>query len=391
MQHRAGQRALIAGGGIGGLITAIALLRAGMNVAVFERVKEQQEVGAGLTLWANAIQALHKIGLPELLPSIGQPLSRSCILSWQGTILSETPMKALAERHGTPLTAVHRADLLAALLKAVGDNVVQSGVACTSFQQDEMGVRLQLANGEEVAGDLLVGADGIHSTIRAQLFGATKPRYAGYTAWRGIAYTTPDGWNERMATETWGKGKRFGLVPLSRGRIYWFATLNEPEGAPDPETGRKQRLLKLFFTCRTPVQDVIEATEEAAILHNDIYDRPPLAHWSKGRVTLLGDAAHAMTPNLGQGACQAIEDALVLARCLATESTIVSALQAYERQRIKRANIIVQRSHRLGQVFQWEQPLAARARNTLFRLMPTQVLLKQLEWILQGFEGKDRG
>jgi len=384
MQHRAVPRALIAGGGIGGLVTAIALQRAGMNVSVFERVKEQQEVGAGLTLWANAIQALQKIGLPELLPSIGQPLSRSCILSWRGDILSETPMKALAERYGTPLMAVHRADLLAALLKAVGENVVQSGVACTGFRQDETGVRLQLAGVEEVPGDLLVGADGIHSSIRAQLFGAAKPRYAGYTAWRGIAYSTPEGWNEQVTTETWGNGKRFGLVPLSQGRIYWYATRNAPEGTPDPQTGRKERLLKLFSACHAPVADVIEATDEAAILHNDIYDRPPLAHWSKGRVTLLGDAAHAMTPNLGQGAGQAIEDALVLARCLATEPSVTSALQAYERQRLTRANTIVQRSHRLGQVFQWEGPLATRMRNSLFKITPSQVLLQQLEWVLQG-------
>src|SRR5215471_4338857 len=147
MHQSVGQRALIAGGGIGGLVTAYALQHAGMNVSVFERVKEQQEVGAGLTLWANAMQALHKLGLPDLLPSIGQPLARSCILSWRGEVLSEIPMKALAERYGTPLVAVHRADLLAALLKAVGDNVVQSGVACTGFRQDETGVRLQQALG----------------------------------------------------------------------------------------------------------------------------------------------------------------------------------------------------------------------------------------------------
>src|SRR5215472_5755384 len=350
MQHRAVPEALIAGGGIGGLVTAIALQRAGMNVSVFERVKQQQEAGAGLTLWANAMHALQQIGLPDLLPSIGQPLSRSCILSWQGKILSEAPMKALAERYGTPLVAVHRADLLAALLKAVGNNVVQSGVACTGFRQDEKAVHLQLASGEEVTGDLLVGADGIHSSMRAHLFGAAKPRYAGYSAWRGVASITPEGWNEQVTTETWGNGKRFGLVPLSQGRIYWYATLNAPEGTPDPQTGRKGRLLKLFSTCHAPVPAVIEATDDDAILHNDIYDLPPLTHWSRGRVTLLGDAAHAMTPNLGQGAGQAIEDALALATCLTREFSVSSALQAYERQRLRRANAIARRSQRLGQV-----------------------------------------
>ena len=384
MQHRAVPEALIAGGGIGGLVTAIALQRAGMNVSVFERVKQQQEVGAGLTLWANAMYALQQIGLPDLLPSIGQPLSRSCILSWQGKILSEAPMKALAERYGTPLVAVHRADLLAALLKAVGNNAVQSGVACTGFRQDEKAVHLQLASGEEVTGDLLVGADGIHSSMRAHLFGAAKPRYAGYTAWRGVASITPEGWNEQVTTETWGKGKRFGLVPLSQGRIYWYATLNAPEGTPDPQTGRKERLLQLFSTCHATVPAVIEATDDDAILHNDIYDLAPLTHWSRGRVTLLGDAAHAMTPNLGQGAGQAIEDALALATCLTREFSVSSALQAYERQRLRRANAIARRSQRLGQVLQWERPLATRVRDTLFRMTPSQVQVQQLEWLLQG-------
>jgi FAD-dependent urate hydroxylase len=384
MQHSTGSRALIAGGGIGGLATAIALQQVGLGVTVFERVKAQQEVGAGLSLWANAVHALQQIGLSELLPSIGQPLSRSCILSWRGEILSETPMQVLIERYGTPLVAVHRAELLAALLRAVGENVIRSGVACTGFRQDETRVYLQLTSGEEVTGDLLVGADGLHSSIRTQLCGAAKPRYAGYTAWRGVASTTPEGWNEQMTTETWGKGKRFGLVPLSQGRIYWYSTLNAPEGTPDPQTGRKERLQQLFSTCHAPVPAVIEATEEAAILHNDIYDLPPLAHWSRGRVTLLGDAAHAMTPNLGQGAGQAIEDAAALATCLTGEASVASALQAYERQRLRRANAIARRSQRLGQVAQWEGPLATRVRDTLFKLMPARAQVQQFEWLLQG-------
>jgi len=234
---------LIAGGGIGGLVAAIALQREGIAISVFERVKELEEVGAGLTLWANAIRAIHKIGLTDMLETVGKRLTRSCILSWQGSLLAETPVEALTKRFGTPMVAVHRADLQAALLSALGEGIVQTGATCTGFQQDDMEVRAHLADGQEVAGDLLLGADGIHSTIRAQLFGATLPRYAGYTAWRGVAQIAPRQWGEQMATETWGNGRRFGLVPLSQERMYWFATLNTPEGMDDKERGRKQELL----------------------------------------------------------------------------------------------------------------------------------------------------
>jgi 2-polyprenyl-6-methoxyphenol hydroxylase-like FAD-dependent oxidoreductase len=383
MHHQRVRRVLIAGGGIGGLVAAFALQREGLTVSVFERVEELVEVGAGLTLWANALRALHKLGLTDMLETVGKPLTRSCILSWQGEILAETPVEALTKRFGTPLVAVHRADLQAALLSALGEGVVQTGATCTGFQQDDKEVRAHLADGQEVAGDLLLGADGIHSTIRGQLFGATPPRYAGYTAWRGVAQIAPRQWGEQMATETWGKGRRFGLVPLSQGRMYWFATLNTPEGMRDKERGRKQELLGLFHTCHDPVPVVIEATAEATILRNDIYDRPPLHHWSQGRVTLLGDAAHPMTPNMGQGACQAMEDAVALAMCLTTEHTVASALQAYEKQRIKRANTIVQQSARIGQVAQWESSLSVKMRNTVFKMLPTPLLFKQLEGVLK--------
>ena len=380
-QHRI-QQVLIAGGGIGGLVTAIALQREGIPVRVFERVKELEGVGAGISLWANAIRSLQKIGLSDMLEAIGRPLIRGRILSWQGGILSETPVEALTRRFGTPVVAVHRADLQAALLSALGQSVLQTGSACTGFQEDDTEIRIRLADGQEVSGDLLVGADGLHSSIRAQLFGAAPPNYAGYTAWRGVASITPRQWGEQMATETWGQGKRFGLVPLSQGRMYWFATLNTPEGMRDKEGGRKQALLDLFQSCHGPVAAVIEATDEAAILRNDIYDRPPLHHWSQGRVTLLGDAAHPMTPNMGQGACQAIEDAVALATCLTTQPTLASALEAYEQQRIKRANNLVQQSARLGQIAQWQGSLAVKMRNTVFRMLPPPLLLKQLEGVL---------
>jgi 2-polyprenyl-6-methoxyphenol hydroxylase-like FAD-dependent oxidoreductase len=383
MRDMAARRVLIVGGGIGGLVTAIALRREGADVTVFERASELAPVGAGLTLWANAISALQRIGLGDVLASVGKPLMRSRILSWRGDTLGETPVERLSKRFGTPLIAVHRADLQDALLRELGPGAVRTGAACTGFQQDGAQARVMLASGETVAGDLLIGADGLRSTIRAQLFGAAAPRYAGYTAWRGITRISAPQWDEAMATETWGAGRRFGLVPLSNRRLYWFATLNTPEGMGDKPGGGKRELLDLFATCHNPIPAVIEATEEGAILRNDIYDRPPLSSWSQGRVTLLGDAAHPTTPNMGQGACQAIEDAAALATRLRAAPTVAAALQAYESQRLTRANAIVAQSRRLGEIAQWQNRWAAGARDTLFGMIPDALLFRQLEAALE--------
>jgi 2-polyprenyl-6-methoxyphenol hydroxylase-like FAD-dependent oxidoreductase len=217
---------------------------------------------------------------------------------------------------------------------------------------------------------------------RSHVFGTASPRYAGHTAWRGIAHLRPRQYYEQVATEAWGSGRLFGLFPLTQDRMYWYAAFTTPEGMHDKAHGRKQELLELFQTCHEPVASLIEATDECAILHNDIYDRPPLPNWSRGRVTLLGDAAHPMTPNMGQGANQAIEDAVVLAACFGAENDVNAALHAYEARRLKRTARMVQQSMRIGQVAHLQQPLAVNARNTLFKMMPTALLLKQLEWVL---------
>jgi 2-polyprenyl-6-methoxyphenol hydroxylase-like FAD-dependent oxidoreductase len=380
-------RVLIIGAGIGGLATALALHHAGINTTVFERVSELREVGAGLGIWPNAVRAFQKIGFTNLLETIGQPISRSAILSWQGQTLAETPIK---RSFGGPLMMVQRAELLAILYKAVGEGVVHTNAACVGFDQDETSVRVHFADGQEVNGDLLVGADGLYSVIRSQLFGAAKPRYSGQTAYRGIAHMAPRQGYEQMATETWGSGRIFGLVPLTQGRMYWYAAFTTAEGMHGQPQERKQELLELFQTCHEPVPGVIKATEACAILRNDIYDRPPLPGWSKGRVTLLGDAAHPMTPNLGQGANQAIEDAVALAACLKAENDVSAAFHAYEARRLKQANAMVQQSARFGQLAHLQQPLTVKIRDTMLKKLPSQLLLRQVERILkdEGPAGK---
>jgi 2-polyprenyl-6-methoxyphenol hydroxylase-like FAD-dependent oxidoreductase len=186
---------------------------------------------------------------------------------------------------------------------------------------------------------------------------------------------------EGAAAETWGCGARFGLVPMSDDRVYWYATRNAPADERETEP-RKRELLRLFRGWPRPIEAVIGATDDAAILRNDICDRAPLSRWTHGRVTLLGDAAHPMTPNLGQGACQAIEDTVVLARCLVETDDVATALTAYEARRRDRTARIVTESWRLGRVAQWQHPLACRLRDALVRRVPVSVQLKRLQWIV---------
>lgn len=373
-------KVLIAGGGIGGLATAISLRRQGVDLVVLEQARELREVGAGITLWINAMRALRKLGLAEAVADAGVPASDGVVRTWRGRALTRSIGGELSARYGEVVVAMHRADLQRVLLGAVGPGVIKLGHRATGFEQHADSVTVRLADGGREHGDVLVGADGIWSRVRAQLHGDERPRYAGYTVWRGVIPFAHDG----KMLESWGRGTRFGVVPIGSGRVYWFATANAPEGS-HAEGGHKQELLRRFKEWHDPIPEVLERTPESAILRDDLYERKPLKRWGQGRVTLLGDAAHPMTPNLGQGACQAIEDAVVLARYLAQEPDVVAALRGYEARRIKRTRAIVAESRRFGRIAQLENPLAVRMRDALISRVPDRVQLKHLERVV-GYE-----
>jgi 2-polyprenyl-6-methoxyphenol hydroxylase-like FAD-dependent oxidoreductase len=386
-------QAIVAGAGIGGLTAALALRQAGLDVVVFERAVELREVGAGLLLAANAQKALRKLGLAEAVARLGTPASTSEIRSWRGEVLSKIPLADLERRVG-PSAAVHRVDLQALLLRELGEGPLRLEREVEGFEQDGSGVTVHFADGGEERADLLVGADGLRSKVRSRLFGPEKPRYAGYTAWRAVVEPERELLPWGAGFESWGRGARFGCAHIGRGRIYWFATRNvregEKDGPPGSPAGARTSLLHLFAGWHHPVRELVEATAEEAIRRDDIYDREPLAgRWGEGRVTLLGDAAHPMTPNLGQGACQAIEDAVVLARCLRTSKTnsedIPGALRRYEGLRNERTTKITRRSRRIGQIGQLESPLLCRLRNLTLRGLPSKAQLSPLEEVM-GYE-----
>jgi 2-polyprenyl-6-methoxyphenol hydroxylase-like FAD-dependent oxidoreductase len=372
-------KAIVIGGGIGGLTTAIALQKAGIEAHVYERARSLGEVGAGISLWVNAVHALDQLGLGSPLRSRILWPSRNEVRTWRGAMLSSAVCED-SPGEGMAVGVLHRADLLAMLSNEIEPARLHLEHECTGFTQDEVGIRAQFANGENASGDVLVGCDGLRSIVRAELFGASPPRYAGYTAWRAIASLGP---SALVTCETWGPGRRFGTVPMTQGRVYWYATKNAAEGERDSQERVKETLLKLFSGWHKPIVSLIEATDAAAILRNDIYDRDPLSHWSHHRVTLLGDAAHPMTPNLGQGACQAIEDAVVLAACLAGSSHIDSALQKYEERRVPRTSKIALLSRRIGGMAQWENPLMCSLRNIALRAMPKSFAGRQMSALIE--------
>jgi 2-polyprenyl-6-methoxyphenol hydroxylase-like FAD-dependent oxidoreductase len=374
-------KAIVIGSGIGGLAAAIGLQRVGIDVEVYERADELREVGAGISLWANAIKALDKLGVGAAIRSISSPEIQGGIRSADGKLLMGTSSAELRERFGELNIVMHRAALLAALLDAYGAERVRLGAHCVGFEQDVESVTARFADGRHARGDLLIGADGINSVVRGQLHGQQPPTYAGYTGWRAVLEFDH---TKLRPGESWGRGSRFGQIPLSNGRLYWFATKNAPAGQHSPD-GEKAELRRIFRDWHAPIPAIIEATNESAILRNDILDRPVLSQWGVGRVTLLGDAAHPMTPNLGQGACQAIEDAVVLANNLRESQDTASALRAYEAQRIPRATRIVNHSRRIGRIGQWENPLAVSLRAMIVKLTPPFIQTKQLERII-GYE-----
>jgi 2-polyprenyl-6-methoxyphenol hydroxylase-like FAD-dependent oxidoreductase len=370
---------LAIGAGIGGLTAAIALRQAGVDVEVFERAPELHEVGAGLALWKNAVAALEVLGVAGAIRKFSLPQSGAGLRTWDGRVLV-APSPALAARLGEIGLVMPRARLQAALADAAGRGTIRLGKACTSIEPDSGGVIARFADGTSVRGTGLVGADGLHSVVRAHLHGARPPTYSGYTSWRAIL---PFDHASVRAGESWGYGARFGQVPMAGGDVYWFATRNAPPGVR-AAAGEKNELRRLFRGWHAPIESLIEATPEAAILRVDIHDRPPLSRWGAGRVTLLGDAAHPMTPNLGQGACQAIEDAVALGRSLRDSASDVSAaFRVYEASRIARANRIVKASRRVGTLAQWEMPLAVSLRSLIFKHIGSRMQARQLERLIE--------
>lgn len=375
-------RIVVVGAGIGGLAAAIGLSRLG-DVTVVERTERLAPVGAGLSLFGNGLAALSALGLDAPLRTItaapAAPL-RAGQRTPSGRWLATLPATAVAQ-----LQVVHRRDLQQLLLDAVPPGTVRLGTTVTTVTAGGT-VHVQSTRHQSdrshLHADLVVAADGLHSQIRRSFPDAPATRYVGWTAWRGITDKPVDLHAE--AGETWGRGQRFGMAPLPDSRIYWFAVRTMPSDQQPPGRITDHAWLEaLFSDWHQPIPRLLAATAPTSIIRTPILDLDrPARSFVNDRTVLLGDAAHAMTPDLGQGANQALEDAATLTALLnalpqVDRETLPAALHTYDRLRRPRTQRLAALSQRLGRVAQTRSVAGAAVRDIALRLAPPALLGRQ--------------
>ncbi|KFU81833.1 2-polyprenyl-6-methoxyphenol hydroxylase [Amycolatopsis lurida] len=370
---------VVVGGGIGGLAAAVALHRRGWRVSVLERAGEFTEVGAGLSLWPNAMSALAALGLAERVRALGSVETAGGVRDRTGRWLSRMDNAEIARRHGQPLLVVRRADLVRALVEELPAESLRPGSEVHTVRPDGEAVVVEHRGGI-LRADLAVGADGVRSELRRQWWPSAKgPRYAGYTAWRMI--TEPLAELRTEGAVIWGRGERIGYTTLPGGRFYCFGAATVPADGASID-GEHAAVRRRFGDWPDPIPALLAAVPEDSVLRHDVYDLPPLSTYVRGKIALVGDAAHAMDPILGQGACQALEDAVTLADCLDATPNIGAALAHYDSLRRPRTQAIVRRSARLGTVAQWSWSPAVIARDLATRVAPAAATLRAMAPIL---------
>lgn len=371
------RRAVVVGAGIAGLTAAVALRRRGWQVEVLERAGEVGPAGSGLSLWPNGLRGLDTVGVGPAVREQALSATEAGMRDPSGRWLARTDISGVRDRYGD-LVMIHRTDLFDILRDALGDEPVRLGAAVDTVDISENGVRVRHSLGTSEA-DLVFGADGINSTVRALHWpDAAPPVYAGYTAWRSIVRPrTP----VTSGGETVGRGDRFGIAPLRDGRVYFYGSATVPAGADSPG-GELAELRRRFADWHDPIPDLLAATDQATLLRHDIYELPRLDSYVRGPVALLGDAAHAMTPNLGQGANLAIEDAVTVAALLDRHRDIPSALAEYDRLRRARVEPLQRLSRRMGAALQMSWAPAVVIRDAIMRLTPTGPALRGLAPVL---------
>ena len=355
-------KAIIVGGGIGGLATAIALEKIGWDYVLLEQSPQIREVGASISIWNNGIHCLKELGVKALFKEKAIFINEAVVQNHYGDVLTNMDFSNSKKHFKILFSTIHRADLINILLQPIPPKKIILNSKVRSFSEDTTGITVQLDCHKKFKGDFLIGADGIHSTIRKKLGDERTLRYAGYTCWRGIVKIRGSFLSKETSILGIGPKSFYGLAWLKNGKLFWFAAVSTP---PDSSKELKLNILKEAFSIwPNSIKEVINRTPSDSIIRNDIYDLPPIKKWGKGRCTLIGDAAHPTTPNLAQGGGMALEDAVELAHSLLKHSYIEQALRAFEKKRYARTTAIVRDSKRFGEMSLWHHPLLVKIRNS---------------------------
>jgi salicylate hydroxylase len=367
-------RIAIIGGGIGGLTAAVALHQRGIEIEVFEQSAKIAEIGAGVALTPNAIKAYRALGLEADLAAIGFEAEYQVVRQWNdGNVISRVPRKgAYTREFGAPYLTMHRADLVAVLRRSLPDHVFHLGARCQEVETGDKSARARFADGREIEADIVVGADGIHSVVRRSLFGAEAPRFTGIVCWRGLVAldAMPPGNSYSDGTMYLGPRGHVIYYLVRGGKLINFVAHVENNawtGELWTQECDRSEVMETYAGWHAPLLPLLAAADR--YYKWALYDREPLDCWSKGRATLLGDAAHAMLPYLGQGACMAIEDGCILAAVIAQmPDELGGGLQRYERLRLPRTRRAVLGARARGEEMHLATPWAQLKRNVKMAL-----------------------
>jgi len=364
----------IIGAGIGGLTTAIALIQKGFEVEIFENAPAFKKAGSGINLAINAMQVYKRLGLYEEIFRKGNYTNKMCARKSNLDVLTVANLKSFEQQYGVKTVAIHRAVLHNILLKHIGNTKIHLNKKLKKLEQKNDKVQLYFDDGSTHQAEIVIGADGLHSKVRQSLFANSEIRDAEQICWRGISKAKIDGEFREELNELWGKGSRFGFVRISEDEIYWFGLINKKK-----QHDMNVNIQDIFSSYHSTVHKIILKTPKEDIICNEIWDLKPLDKWYDKNVCLIGDAAHATTPNMGQGACQAVESALAFSLCLSEEEDLEKAFAKYQKKRIAKANSITKMSWAMGKIAQTNNPVLALMRNIFAKATPELVSKKQNE------------
>lgn len=370
-------KGIVIGGGIAGLTMAIALQQAGCEVAVYESATEIKPVGAGISMAPNAMTVLHRLGISKSIEAVGMPMDNLTVTDEHFKPIQLMPQAPIRQQYGFVTTNLHRAALHQVLLEQLPAGAVHLGKRFTHAEEHAGKVTAHFEDGSSATDDFLIGADGIHSKVRQQLWPNIAYRYSGQTSWRGVVqFNLPEEY-QTTSIEAFGGANRFGFTAIGSGLVYWYAAAIAPANSPVPQAQTKAHLTGRFKNFAPLVNQLINATADTQIVQTDINDFVTPTQWHQGNICLIGDAAHAMTPNMGQGGCQAIEDAWFLAEALKQHTEPEKAFAAFTKQRLPKVKFIVANSYQFGKIAHLQT--GRRFFYWLMRNLPARVSQKQME------------